>query len=287
MAHDVEADYHNAQDAVRALAKYKLPGTAFIVGELAEADPATTQALVETMEIGSHSQRHLPLDTLSDTAQANELEHAKRVAERLAKRPVVGFRPPEERYNHATLQAWADLGGKYVFANNDLRSAAPEMIPLLPDSLVLLGRVSEDDFEILSRDSIRNRTDMSKLLVSQVGESIAYRGLYMFSYHSHLFSQKQLIPVLETLAEKLKDTPEVWTTTAGEVASWWRTRFHVTLSPSLDGKTVTVTNTGTTTFTGGVLIIDEARGARRTVDLPPLPGGASVVVDQSGAVAGR
>ncbi|MDB4886139.1 MAG: hypothetical protein JWN79_1577, partial [Gemmatimonadetes bacterium] len=43
MAIDVEADYQNARDALDALAKYKLPGTAFIVGSLAQADPVTTQ----------------------------------------------------------------------------------------------------------------------------------------------------------------------------------------------------------------------------------------------------
>lgn len=287
MAHDVEADYVNARDALEALAPYRLPGTAFIVGSLAEADRETTDRLVASMEIGSHSQRHLPMDTLTDAAQASELEHAKRVAERIAKRPVLGFRPPEERYNLATLQSWADLGGTYVFANNDLRAAAPEIIPLLPDSLVLLGRVSEDDFEILSRDSIRDRSDMTRLLVSQVGESIAYRGLYMFSYHSHMFSQKKLLPVLEALAEKLKNSPEMWTTTAGEVAVWWRNRARIELLPALDGSTVTLTNRGNMTFTGGVMIIDSPRGERRTVNIPPMPPSGSLIVDAAGKFAPR
>jgi hypothetical protein len=287
MAIDVEADYQNARNSLKGLAPYKLPGTAFIVGELAEADRETTRQLVANMEIGSHSQRHLPMDTLSDTAQVNELEHAKRVAERLARRPVVGFRPPEERYNLETLQAWSDLGGTYVFANNDLRSAAPEVIPLLPDSLILLGRVSEDDFEILSRDSIRNRGDMSKLIVSQVGESIAYRGLYMFSYHSHMFSQEKLVPVLKALAEKLKNTPEVWTTTAGDVASWWRARAHLVLAPAVDGKSVTVTNTGTSTVEGATMIVDLPRGDRHTVTVPAMPPGAVIVIGEDGKIRGE
>jgi len=70
MAIDVEADFQNARDAMDALAAYKLPGTAFIVGKLAQADPVTTQRLVSTFEIGTHTQRHLPLDTLTDLGQA-------------------------------------------------------------------------------------------------------------------------------------------------------------------------------------------------------------------------
>jgi peptidoglycan/xylan/chitin deacetylase (PgdA/CDA1 family) len=191
MAIDVEADYQNARDALDALASYKLPGTAFIVGSLAERDPETTRRLIGAMEIGTHTQRHLPLDTLTDVGQAQELANSKRIAERLADRPVPGFRPPEERFTPATLQIWADLGGRYVFASNNGRAAGPEILPLLPDSLILLGRVSEDDYEILDRSSIRDRAQMSHLLLSQVGESIAYRGLYMFSYHSHMMSQKE------------------------------------------------------------------------------------------------
>jgi peptidoglycan/xylan/chitin deacetylase (PgdA/CDA1 family) len=285
MAHDVEADFINARDALEALEPYGLPGSAFLVGDLAEADEETTRRLVARMEIGSHSQRHLPMDTLSDMAQVSELEHAKRVAEGFSGKPVLGFRPPEERYNRATLQAWADLGGTYVFANNDLRAAAPEIIPMLPDSLVLLGRVSEDDFEILSRDSIRNRTDMARLLMSQVEESIAYRGLYMFSYHSHMFSQKKLLPVLQALAEKLKTTPDIWTTTAGEVASWWRARSRVELAPSADGQSMSLTNRGPSPFAGGTLIVDRPNGDRRTVRLPTIQPGSTVRVDSEGKIS--
>jgi hypothetical protein len=260
MAIDVEADFQNARDALDALAAYKLPGTAFIVGSLAEADPITTQRLIRTFEIGTHTQRHLPLDTLTDVGQAEELANSKRVAERLARRPVPGFRPPEERFTFETLQIWADLGGRYVFASNNGRAAGPEIIPLLPDSIILLGRVSEDDYEMLDRSKIRDRAEMSHLLVSQVGESIAYRGLYMFSYHSHMMSQKELTPVLQELASKLRRTPEIWTATAGEVADWWRGRAAVHLVTALDGRSATLTNTGPHEFIGGRLVIDAPNG---------------------------
>jgi peptidoglycan/xylan/chitin deacetylase (PgdA/CDA1 family) len=284
MAIDVEADYSNARDALDALASYKLPGTAFIVGQLAEDDPETTRRLVSTMEIGTHTQRHLPLDTLTDLVQAEELANSKRVAERLSARPVFGFRPPEERFTPATLQIWADLGGRYVFASNNGRAAGPEILPLLPDSIVLLGRVSEDDYEILSRENIRDRAKMSHLLVQQVGESVAYRGLYMFSYHSHMMSQKELTPVLQELAEKLRRTPEVWTATAGEVAEWWRARAAMHITTASDGQSATLTNTGPRDFAGAWLVIDGPDGSRRFVAMPPVRAGATVRVDRTGHI---
>jgi peptidoglycan/xylan/chitin deacetylase (PgdA/CDA1 family) len=284
MAIDVEADYQNARDALDALAPYKLPGTAFIVGFLAQADPVTTRRLVENMEIGTHTQRHLPLDTLTDLGQAEELANSQRIAEQIAGRPVTGFRPPEERFTPATLQIWSDLGGRYVFASNNGRAAGPEILPLLPDSLVLLGRVSEDDYEMLDRSSLRDRAKMSHLLVEQVGESIAYRGLYMFSYHSHMMSQKQLTPVLQELASKLARTPEVWTTTAGQVAEWWRARAAIQLVTAPDGRSATLTNTGPREFAKGILVMDAPSGTRVFVKLPAIAPGATVKVDADGKV---
>lgn len=284
MAIDVEADYQNAREALDALAEYNLPGTAFIVGSLAEADPETTRRLVATMEIGTHTQRHLPLDTLTDVGQADELATSKRVAERLSGRSVLGFRPPEERFTPATLQIWADLGGRYVFASNNGRAAGPEIIPLLPDSIVLLGRVSEDDYEILSRENIRDRSKMSHLLVQQVGESVAYRGLYMFSYHSHMMSQKELTPVLKELADKLRRTPDVWSATAGDVAEWWRVRAAMRITTADDGASATFTNTGTRDFAGGVIVLDAADGSRRIATLPTIAAGMTALVDRGGRV---
>lgn len=284
MSIDVEADFQNARNALDALAPYKLPGTAYIVGALAEADAETTRRLVATMEIGTHTQRHLPLDTLSDLEQVRELATAKRVAERLAGRPVVGFRPPEERFTPHTLQVWADLGGRYVFASNNGRAAGPEIIPLLPDSLVLLGRVSEDDFEMLSRSNMHDRAKMSHLLVEQVGENLAYRGLFMFSYHSHMMAQKELTPVLQELAGKLQRTPEVWTATAGDVAEWWRGRAAMRVETAPDGRSATLTNEGPRTFVGGVLIMDAPNGVRQSLRLPMIAARAAAHVDERGQV---
>jgi hypothetical protein len=155
---------------------------------------------------------------------------------------------------------------------------------VLPDSILLLGRVSEDDYEMLDRSKIRDRAEMSHLLVSQVGESIAYRGLYMFSYHSHMMSQKELTPVLQELASKLRRTPEIWTATAGEVADWWRGRAAVHLVTALDGRSATLTNTGPHEFIGGRLVIDAPNGARQYVVLPTLAQGAIARVDAAGHV---
>ena len=281
LAQDVEADYHNATIAYDALDKYNPPGTAFIVGKLAVADPRTTARIKSEVEIATHTHNHYPLDTLSSEALLKELQLSKTEAERIAGKPVTGLRPPEERFTLETLQLWADLGGDYIFGSNNGRAAGPEILPLMPDSLILLGRVSEDDFEILSRDQIRDRNKMSHLLVQQVGEIVAYRGLYMFSYHSHMFSQKELVPVLRVLADKLSRTKSVWTTSAGEVARWWRARSKVKIKPQADG-TVIVENINEIPFSNGVMIIDGADGKRRRIQIPTLQAGDWIKLNGEG-----
>jgi hypothetical protein len=88
--------------------------------------------------------------------------------------------------------------------------------------------------------------------------------------------------VLQALAEKLSHTPEVWTTTAGQVAEWWRGRSYVDVMPSADGRSVTLSNRGSKPFSQGVLLIESPTGARRSVPLPVLQAGASMRVDADG-----
>jgi peptidoglycan/xylan/chitin deacetylase (PgdA/CDA1 family) len=282
LAHDVEADFSNARSVLTELARYNLPGTSFIVGHLADADRRTTDRLLQSQEIGTHTHHHWPLDTLSAAGLLNELKTSKQQAERIVGKPVLGMRPPLERFTLAALQHWADLGGDYVFASNDLRTAAPELVPLRGDSLILLARVSEDDFQLLQHDALRDRALMVRRLVEQVDQVIAYRGLYMFSYHSHILAQKELLPVLGALAHKLQQSPEVWTTTAGEVARWWRARAALQLEQLPDR--VRITNQSDAPVSRVVLIIDLPSGERIQVSLPELQAGAAIVVSEAGDI---
>jgi hypothetical protein len=286
LAQDVEADFHNARNTIAMLNETHLPATAFVVGKLAEADPRTMKMITTYREVATHTYDHLPLDTFSNVGQMHELEKSKRVTERLTGRAVHGMRPPEERFNLETLKIWADLGGDYVFGANNMRVAAPEIVPLDPDSLILLARVSEDDFEILDRDRMRDATKISRLIIDQAEEVLALRGLYMFSFHSHMFAQKDLVPIVHALAQKLSTTPEFWTATAGEVAKWWRARSYLRFSPRADGATV-LHNLGNDPVEDIVLIIYRLDGTKSRIPLNAIQPGDSLVIsaDRAGRFA--
>jgi peptidoglycan/xylan/chitin deacetylase (PgdA/CDA1 family) len=278
VAQDVEADYRNAAGAVEVLHRERIPATFFVLGRLADRDRRTTARMRAYGEIGTHTFDHVALDGRRGEDLVNSLRHAKEAAESLSGRPVLGLRPPAERFNLETLRAWAAVGGDYVFAANNVRAAAPELVPLGGDTLVLLARVVDDDFQVLERAGVRDRATMSRNLLRDLDEVIAEHGLYMFSYHSHLFARPDLRPVLQSLAEALRATPEVWVAPAGEVARWWRARAAVGIVPSADGRSVVVANQGRAAFDQGVLLIDLPQGPQRRLILPSLAPGASVSV---------
>jgi len=278
VAQDVEADFGNAAGAVDVLRKERIPATFFLVGRLAGRDRRTTARMRDYGEIGTHTFDHVALDEQRGPGLVSGLRNSKERAESLSGRPVRGLRPPAERFNLETLRAWAGLGGDYVFAANNARAAAPELVPLGADTVVLLARVVDDDFQVLARAGVRDRATMSRNLLRELDEVIAEHGLYMFSYHSHLFARPDLRPVLQSLAGALRATPEVWVAPAGDVATWWRARAAIRLTPSADGRSVAVSNTGRTTFTGGVLLVDLPNGTQRRLALPAVAPGATMNV---------
>jgi hypothetical protein len=278
IAQDVEADFQNASRAVELLRRERMPATFFVVGRLAEMSPWTTRELVRYGEVGSHSYDHRSVEKLDEAHSESVLGQARSATQALSGRPVAGFRPPEEKFTLSTLRAWARLGGTYVFAANNSRAAAPEIVPLGRDTLVLLARVSDDDFEVLERSRVRDRGEMSRHMLRQVDEVMAYRGVYMFSYHSHMFSRQDLLPVLGALVTTLKSTPNVWVARAGDVAAWWRARAAVHAVPSADGRTVQVTNTARSPFDGGVLLVDLPTGEQKRLALPVLQANQTIAV---------
>jgi peptidoglycan-N-acetylglucosamine deacetylase len=269
VAQDVEADFGNASAAVEVMERHGIPTTFFLVAELARMHRFVTRRLTTTGEIASHSYHHAPMDGFSSAGEREELELASREIEALTGQRAIGFRPPMERYTMETLRHWAELGGEYFFSYNHLRSSAPEIVPFGPDSLVFLGRVVDDDFEIVGRAEMRDRGEMVRLMLRQLDEVVQLRGNYLFSYHSHIMAQEALIPVLEAVVSALRARPEVWVASGAEISRWWRARAAVRVERGAG--VARLHNQGRGSFEGGELIVDLADGVQHRLDVPPIP----------------
>lgn len=281
LAQDVETDFVNARHALDSLRAVGVPATYFLTSNLALKYRRLTRALAAHGEIGTHTDRHQLLGGSPADSQAAWLRRTRRDLSRLLDRPVNGLRPPEEQFDTTTLGEWIKAGGSYVFGANNSRVAAPELLPLAGDTVVLLARVTDDDLVVLNGvgpDPVRSLTAHYR---SDFARIRALGGLYLLSYHSHLLAHPDLVPVLANVARTIATDDRVWVATAGDVAGWWRAKAEVSVTARRSAPnvvTISVSNRGTTPVRDAVarvVLLPGERGVRSDARLLSSPAGVA------------
>lgn len=291
LAQDVEDQFANARYALDSLRAAGVRGTYFLTSELARRHEGLTRAIAEHDEIGTHSENHRLLGGEPADVQRRRLALTQVHLRDLLGAPVAGLRPPEEQFDEATLAAWLETGGTYVFGANNSRAAAPELLEVDNDTIVLLGRANVDDFDAASLASRGSLDEIVKEYLGEYQKIRALGGLYLLSYHSQLLARPELVPALARIARRIRADTAVWLTTASAVVDWWRTRATVsTRATRLDARTLRleVRNAGRDTVrglvarvaladgeraSGSVRVLKSEAGTLRFV-VPPLPPGA-------------
>jgi peptidoglycan/xylan/chitin deacetylase (PgdA/CDA1 family) len=279
LAQDVEDQFGNAQYALDSLRAAGVRGTYFLTSDLARRNERLTRAIAESDEIGTHSENHRLLGGEPADVQRRRLALTQVHLQDLLGERVAGLRPPEEQFDTATLAAWIEAGGRYVFGANNSRVAAPELLEVHADTIVLLGRANVDDFDAASLASRGSLDEVVKEYLAEYQKVRALGGLYLLSYHSQLLARPELVPALARIARRIRADTAVWLATAGEVVEWWRSRAAVTTRATrLDARSLRVDlhNTGPDTVRNLVARVtlgdgDRASGAR------VLKSGAGVV----------
>ncbi len=291
LAQDVEDQFTNAQYALDSLRAAGVRGTYFLTSELARRHERLTRAIAEEDEIGTHSENHRLLGGEPADVQRRRLALTQVHLRDLLGAPVAGLRPPEEQFDEATLAAWIEAGGTYVFGANNSRAAAPELLEVDGDTIVLLGRANVDDFDAASLASRGSLDEIVKEYLGEYQKIRALGGLYLLSYHSQLLARPELVPALARIARRIHADTAVWLTTASDVVDWRRARAGVTARATrVDARTLRVDlrNTGRDTVRGLVarLVLpdgERASGTARVLKsdmgtlrfvVPPLAPGA-------------
>jgi peptidoglycan/xylan/chitin deacetylase (PgdA/CDA1 family) len=229
IAQDVEDEFSNGRFALDSLRAAGVPGTYFLVSQLALRDRALVRDMAAQGEIGSHTPRHRLLGGNPAAIQAKMLDDTQReLAEILGHRDS-GLRPPEEQFDASTLVEWSKTGGRYVFASNDGRQASPEILSVDGHAIVVLGRVINDDFVEVARAGITDVDSLARQFLVALEKVRALGGLYILSYHSQMLSRPELVPALARVARTVAGDSALWTTTAGAVADWWIGRSLVSV----------------------------------------------------------
>lgn len=279
-AHDVEDQFGNARFALDSLRAAGVRGTYFLTSELARRHEHLTRAIAEENEIGTHSENHRLLGGEPPDVQRRRLALTQVHLRDLLGAPVRGLRPPEEQFDTATLGAWLEAGGEYLFGSNNARAAAPELLVVGGDTLVLLGRANIDDVNDLTVAMEQSLDALVERHLTEYQKVRALGGLYLLSYHSQLLSRPELVPALARIARRVRSDSTTWVATAGEIVSWWRTRASIDVRASRVGARalrVHVRNTGADTLRGAIARVYIAAGGRWAGAARVLPADPGVL----------
>lgn len=227
LAQDVEDVFGNARHAMDSLRAAGMPGTYFVTSDLAKRNGRLTRRLASSGEVGTHSENHQLLGGLPFERQLERLLTTQRDLYRMLGAPARGLRPPEEQFDEATMAAWLQVGGTYLLGANDARCAAPELLPVRGDTIVLVPRVFGDDFSAAGPRRSRPPSVVDSLLRAEVVKAQRLGGLYVLSYHTQLLGRTEYVPVLAALARELKADSTVWIATADAIAQWSLARAGV------------------------------------------------------------
>lgn len=268
LAQDVEDHFSNARYARDSLAAIGVPGTFYVLSQAARGNGRLTRQLLSGGEVGSHSEDHRLLGGTPIDEQRARLAGSQRDLTNVLGQPVAGLRPPQEQFDAKTMEAWLAAGGTYLLGANDSRCAAPELLRIGADTLVLLPRTGADDYALLGPAAPISAEPLDARLLSEFHRVRALGGLYILSYHSQLLSRREHVPTLARFARSLAADSGVWLTTAGQVAGWWRSRALLESRARLRSANrldVTVRNRGSKSVWGAVVRVDlptPRRGAR-------------------------
>lgn len=285
IAQDVEDEFSNAAHALDSLDAAGVRGTWYVVSELAQRNESLLRRLARNGEIGTHTENHDVLAGRGAALQRQRLVLTQEQLRKITGRRVVGLRPPEEQFDRHTMRAWLDAGGEYIFGANDSRSASPELLPVDGDTLVLLGRVNNDDVISVRRVGTLDVGRLTAEYLDAFEKVRALGGLFIMSYHSQYMSRPELVPVVAAVARRVKADSTVWLTTGSEAATWWRARFgvHVSATATPGGvMTVRAVNTTKARVDGVVVHVElpgawRAPGAERATGATLLPAGPTSV----------
>jgi peptidoglycan/xylan/chitin deacetylase (PgdA/CDA1 family) len=297
-AQDVEDEFANARDALDSLRAVRVPGTYYLVTRLAERDAPLSRAMAAQGEVGTHTPRHRLLGGRAESLQFRALEESQQELTDLIGHPVRGLRPPEEQYDTATLAAWVRAGGRYVFATMNGRAASPEILSVDHHALVMLGRVTNDDFIEVGQRGLTNVDTLAARFIAGYEKVRALGGLYILSYHSQMLARPELVPTLARVARHVAADSGVWVATAGAVADWWLERsqlsararlttpHHLVLEVHNDGTAaardavvrVAVGRVGPSVADNGARVLSSDDDALRVL-LPLIPPGGDVTTN--------
>ncbi len=220
----------NARDAAAMFELEGLPISLYVVSGLVQDDEVLADALHSVGEVGARTVDHTPLVGLTRQDQTIRLRRSWNDVERWTGEGPAGLRPPEEAVDAVTLEAWRRVGGRYVLASNEARSASPEIHETESGPVVLLPRLLKDDYTVIVRDVTIRSQRLADAFVSGARKMRAIGGLAVVAGHTQIIAPGPRLEAIRTVADSVRAQGEWWLAEGGEVADWWLKRSWLQLA---------------------------------------------------------
>jgi peptidoglycan/xylan/chitin deacetylase (PgdA/CDA1 family) len=287
---DVEDRFHTGNSIGLACHKEGVKGSFFLVGSLAPNYPDAVMALAQSGEIGSHSITHKSFRKRSLEDQLAELTKWTAIMKKMGVNEVIGFRPPMEQYDEATIEAVGKAGLKFIYGNLDYDRSYPILRDVNGIHVYQFARIVADDYNLVVEHGVKNAAQYKAGYVKEFGRIEAMGALFPFSFHTNYLALDETVDVIRGMIRHCKESNS-WITTFGSIVEWLEKRQSVLTTTSItDGiVTLVVENSGQKAVTAFPVRYFPARDNLRVDVLgtpeegikltPRVSGGVVVFVD--------
>ena len=276
---DSEDKFENVDQQLAIFHKADYPATFFVVSNLFQKYPDMMKGVTEDIEIGSHSENHETFENQTQQEQFDRIQTSRLEIEDLSKKPVLGFRPPVEKYGDDTIAA--SLNNKLAYFAGDGRFFRFAPVYVANGRVLFFPRVMTDDFNIHHRRDLANGDEIVRVLKEDFERARLMGGFYFFSMHTQAFGLPIYKAPLLAFLRDIDGSGVAWKANFRQLNQWVRTRDLLTTQIVQDGsKTVlSVSNGSAETIEGLVVQVDVGNGPPRSIPITKLEAGKEARFD--------
>ncbi len=224
ISQDVESQFGNAV-ALADLARRKNARVSFfVVSQMALDFPQVADSLKLAGEIGSQTSDHTILAGLTYNDLRPRLSRSWAEIRGWTGDSTYGLHPPEERFDENTLRAWREVGGTYLLAVNESRTASPEIFATPAGQLVLLPRILKDDYNVFVQEGALRSLRLTEAYLEGMAKARALGGLAVISTRSQVGGEPSRVRVVGEVIDSARATGGWWIATGREISDWWLAR---------------------------------------------------------------
>jgi peptidoglycan/xylan/chitin deacetylase (PgdA/CDA1 family) len=262
---DAEDQFKNSARFANSLKSARFPSTFFSVSNLFQTYPELVIEAGKDIEFASHSENHKPFRDQDMELQFERIQASRLEIESITEKRVAGFRPPEEKYDEATIQAVIQNRIEFFFGDQKFFRFTPLWVGT--HDLLFVPRTASDDYALCYLKGLRSNSEIAQAALAEFKKTHRLNGGYFFNAHTQIFGLPKFHDAFVRLLAGINDEKGVWKTSFSSLRHWWqdRTALEVRLSSGLE---LGVTNTSARAIEGAVIEIDSGVG----VELKPSAG---------------